>query len=474
MRLYSGAVHQTRPSSKLIRPSNYYEYEWRNRQYGGEEKERRAEERKQQAALRAQGISTGSSTHYGRRAQLSRNRTDKLESKIGLRSWDDVARDQCQCWSMTLSTNPRPAHGPHTPTDVNHATAECVSGTCQISAGSISSDFSNNHHEPASVDPQVQVQLHIVKCAFDATAYGDGCLTLFPGDLVECIGHEQGGWIRGRRCPLHCDMSTGVGAVKEGWFPVDFAEPLSESARVDAGGSVGLGIESHCVGAVTDKGLAAATETGGEATSLEVAIYSFDGSRFGDDYMSLDVGDVVAFDGCEVDGWLLGRCIHVAQRCEVLKRGWYPQGFTQLLSELHAASVKEGQSVDADVSRGTLRSWNDVAQDRSKNWWVSSGSGLLRGGSPSLGEGTACHTSRAAEVIAICQHGRTHVKSDAPILVEPTSLVNGDLSRPPSDGAACFADGADKGNTCVTIVGNPGVEDLAEEPDAEQPPASAK
>merc|ERR1712008_49955 len=159
--------------------------------------------------------------------------------------------------------------------------------------------------------------------------------------------------------------------------------------------------------------------------------------------------------GCEVDGWLLGRCINLYQHCEVLKRGWYPQGFTQLLSEQeHAVSVKSRQAIDADVSHGTLRFWNDVAQDRRKNWWVSSGSGVFRGVSPRLGEGTSHHRSKPDEAMAVYEQGGIRMRPDPPVLSEISSRrsaalhMNGELSSPKVDGIDSSADGADMRNKC--------------------------
>lgn len=490
MRLHSNAGQQTSPASKTIRPSDWYEYELLNRQYGGEEKERRAAERKQQATLRAQGISTGPgmSTTFdsscrnaavassyprpgmssSRRAYLNRSRIDETHSKPSLRSWNDVAQNTYQRQPMTSCTSQSPlGHGPSTLKDANNTEAECATRTRQISADSTCIDSDKHHQEAASVDHhKVEVQLHIAKFGFDATDYGDSCLSLVPGDVLECIGHEQDGWIQGRRWPHQREAGTNVGVVEEGWCPAEFVEPWSENTHVDARGSVDVGMDSCCAVALTDERLVAATEKACEATSLELAVYSFDGSQFGQDYMSLDVGDVVVFDGCEVDGWLLGRCISSLVHHTVLRRGWYPRGFTQPVSEPDHAAVNEPQSIDPDVSR-TLRSWNEVAQNRRKNWWVSSGSGVLRGVSPSLGEGTACDRSKAAGAIAFQEQGSTHVRLDLPI-VEPSSGLS--AASQTTDGSAGVAD---KGNKGVTRAGDLAVQELTEEPDAEQPPAPA-
>jgi len=390
MTLRSNVGYQTKPASKMIRPSNHYEYEWRNRQYGGPEKERRAEERKQQAALRAKGISS-----HG--AQLNGSQSEEPQSKLALQSLIDVAQDGYQRLPLMGYTNPRPLeHGQHTLMDANHKKTEGVVGTCQISAESIFIDF-GNHNEATSVDPMVQVQLHKAKFGFDAAVYGDNYLSLSPGELLECIGHEQDGWIRGRRWPPQRDTAIGVGAVEEGWYPADFAEPWSENMHVDSRGTADLGMESSSAVAVTEKELAAATGKMYEATLLGVALYSFDGSKIGNDYMSLDVGDVVMFDGCEMDGWLLGRCINLFQHCEVLKRGWYPQGFTQLLSESPASSLTQSSAMEAQVGQH-----DDGLSPPSVHQTV-------------VTPGTT-HRSKAAEAMAFYEQCGTHVKPDSPVV----------------------------------------------------------
>jgi len=458
MRLRGNVRNQTR-----TRPSNFYEYEWRHRRYGGEEKERRAEERRQQAALRAEGDSSGPSTHFpgSRRGQLNRSRAEEPQSKLASRSVIDVAQDGYQCQPLMGYTSPRPLeHGQHTLVDANHKKTEGVVGTCQISAESIFVDF-GNHDEAVSVDPMVQAQLHKAKFDFDATAYGDNYLSLSPGDLLECIGHEQDGWISGRRWSPQRGTATGVGAVEEGWYPADFAEPWSENMHVDSRGTADLGMESSSAVAVTEKELAAATGKMYEATLLGVALYSFDGSKFGNDYMSLDVGDVVVFDGCEMDGWLLGRCINLFQHCEVLKRGWYPQGFTQLLSESPASSLAQLSAMEAQVGQH-----DDGLSPPSVHQTV-------------VTPGTT-HRSKAAEAMAFHEQGGTHVRFESPVVTELSSKrsatlhMNGELSRCRGDGIDSSADGVDKGSKCMARLGDLAVEELAEEPDAEQPPAQVE
>jgi len=464
-----GGRFQARSTSTPIRPSFDYEQEWRNRAYGGDEKQRRAEERRQQAALRAQGTTSSSSDLCSRGwGQTNERRSGLPLSKIATQSsndrasWNDGAWGIRQCWWMTESNDPRPLwRGSSAITDADLRNKASAAERCQHPGKYVPTAFgSDGHGEADSMDPGKKPQLRIVKLAFDAAAYGEGCLSLVPDELLTHTGHEQNGWIKGRRYPPR--PVTGSGAAQEGWYPADFTRPWPELANES--------VDSLHAAAVVDERPEAAAGKPRKTLQVGVAVGSFDGLQYGKDYMSLDVGDIVEHDGVEDGGWLLGRCINCGNG-EVLKHGWYPQGFTQ---SLPAAAPMAACPPETAVLRSLGPVKHALGQrpqgDSAIDWpailaWArlmssSAQAAEPEGESPGTYECTpqqsAC--SLGWKLVEECRWERVvdhHAAAVAP------ALVGGhNVGMVASAGAGALE--------CAAAV-----EELAEEPDAEQPPAPA-
>merc|ERR1712129_58436 len=328
----------------------------------------------------------------------------------------------------------------------------------------LSESGSDAHEEADRTDPSMQRQLHIVKIAFDATAYGSGCLSLFPGELLKCTSNEQNGWNRGHRWPPRNVTGSGGGAAQEGWYPADFTEPWPDRACVDANGFASVGVDSFHAAATMGESLGAAAGKPRKTPQIGVAIDSFDGSQYGIDYMSLNAGDIVAYDGVEEGGWLLGRCIN-CDNGEVLKEGWYPQGFTQSLPEA-AQAAEDLEELPPVRQEPTLQETQATELEVEMPG--------MEGPIPrQSGHTIGCEHVEECRWERIVDHHADAVTCDASSKAELLAAVE----KKCDDTAATLSGGHSVGMEASidtgALEGVAAVEDLAEEPDAEQPPAPA-
>jgi len=245
-------------------------------------------------------------------------------------SWNDMGWARNRCWWMPDTAGSSPLRfGSSKLADTGQRGAASASERDPSLGKSV-----HGNEEAECKDPDMQLQLHMVKLEFDATEYGSDCLSLSPGELLQHTSDEQNGWVKGRRWPPRSVTGDSDGAAQEGWYPVEFTAPWPDRDCVDAQGPASVGVDPMPDAATVENNLEAATADPHKTPQMEVqvAIGSFDGSQFGKDYMSLSLGDIVEYFGIEEGGWLLGRCIN-CDSGEVLKNGWYPQGFTQSLPE---------------------------------------------------------------------------------------------------------------------------------------------
>jgi len=98
----------------------------------------------------------------------------------------------------------------------------------QALGGSMGAMQDGHKHTTSNGHDSPQARLEVAKFAFDAAEFGEDCLSLAPGMLVERLGEPQQGWVRGRCWPSQQMAHSGNGksnAGAVGWYPADFVEP---------------------------------------------------------------------------------------------------------------------------------------------------------------------------------------------------------------------------------------------------------
>mmetsp|Transcript_27271 Transcript_27271/g.53309 ORF Transcript_27271/g.53309 Transcript_27271/m.53309 type:complete len:376 (+) Transcript_27271:56-1183(+) len=271
-----GVGLHTRANSCGVRPSCNYDNERRNRQYGGRDKERRQEERKQQAALKAKlkgndcnsedaparnncgrscrGTDSSSSQQHCQE-DMSAEQQESVCHGASSCSKRMLASDE-PCFSSEAAANQdwkswdneaeRSNFGGESHSDCKtkngpeqdmHLHLDGHSGEAQLQVSSNRPSSSSSSSSSSFVCPTRDIcqnskrrsKLEIVKFSFNAVEFGPEYLLLVPGDIIERIGPEVGGWLLGQRRWRCCHISGSVDLMEEpagpkGWYPCGFTE----------------------------------------------------------------------------------------------------------------------------------------------------------------------------------------------------------------------------------------------------------
>eukprot|EP00927_Polykrikos_kofoidii_P012610 TRINITY_DN15456_c0_g1_i1.p1 TRINITY_DN15456_c0_g1~~TRINITY_DN15456_c0_g1_i1.p1 ORF type:complete len:540 (-),score=90.86 TRINITY_DN15456_c0_g1_i1:43-1614(-) len=328
-----------RPAPTIVKPSWDYDQKVLEREYGGDIKQRRAQER--QAALEARQTCikgdhladllddcgrTDLFDELARRAKARGKGSPENTPEIG----SGVAK------AVGYVPQPRPMFQEHEEGEEEEDAALCCKEDADLPPELCSGPLPSDDYEASLArriytpeEKERRAAERRAEAAASQSRWGSSTAASVASDDIKdftvaatnASDFEVGA---GRTDATIASDALNDSAVDRTTVP-QFEGAIASTAAVSATAATEDGVDANSreqagEGSLGSEGLAA---------RLEIVTEAFDWTRFGPEYVLLCVGDYIISQGLEADGWKYGSVVDPSAGYRELRKGWYPTEFAQ-------------------------------------------------------------------------------------------------------------------------------------------------